>query len=166
MSFDAGWQPGLLADAAGRLPAGARWRWAALVEMAIVAQLMLVIILGVIEYSWMLLKCQQLSNAARVGARAGARYGASSGDITSSVSSAMSAAGLASSGYTLTTTPANPASLAAGQLLTVEVSVPYANIDAVGIVLIPTPTTIRGRVAAPGSPRTVIASEITSGSTG
>jgi Flp pilus assembly protein TadG len=121
-------------------------RGAALVEMAIVAQLMIVLVMGVIEYSWCLLKCQQLSNAARVGARAGARYGATSTDITSAVSSAMTAAGMSSSGYTLTTTPANPSTLAAGALLTVQVSVPYANVDAVGIVLIPTPTTIKGKV--------------------
>lgn len=114
--------------------------------MAIVAQLMILLVLGVIEYGWCLLKCQQLSNAARVGARAGARYGSTSTDITNAVSTAMTASGMASSGYTLTVTPANPGTLGAGQLLTVDITVPYANVDAVGIVLIPTPTTIRGRV--------------------
>jgi Flp pilus assembly protein TadG len=121
-------------------------RGAALIEMAVVAPLMFLLVLGVIEYGWMLLKCQQLSNAARVGARTGARYGASSADITAAVSSVMTTMGLSSSGYTLTTTPSDPASLGAGGLLTVQVSVNYANIDAIGIVLIPTPTTIRGRV--------------------
>jgi Flp pilus assembly protein TadG len=121
-------------------------RGAALLEMAIVAPVMLLLTLGIIEYGWLLLKSQQLSNAARVGARMGARYGASSANITSAVSTAMTTHGLSGSGYTLTTTPADPASLGAGGLLTVEVSVPYANIDALGISLIPTPTTIRGRV--------------------
>jgi HEAT repeat protein len=32
-SFDLRWRPGALADAVRRLPAGARWRWAAIVEM-------------------------------------------------------------------------------------------------------------------------------------
>ena len=121
-------------------------RGAALVEMAIVAKLMILLVLGVIEYSWCLLKCQQLSNAARVGARAGARYGSTSTDVTNAVSAAMTAAGMSGSGYTLTSTPSNPTTLAAGALLTIEVSVPYANVDAVGIVLIPTPTTIKGKV--------------------
>jgi Flp pilus assembly protein TadG len=121
-------------------------RGAALLEMAVVAPLMFLLVLGVIEYGWLLLKSQQLANAARVGARTGARYGASSADITASVSSVMTTMGLSGSGYTLTTTPADPASLGAGGLLTVQVSVTYANIDALGIVFIPTPTTIRGRV--------------------
>lgn len=123
-----------------------RRRGAALVEMAIVAKLMLLLTLGVIEYGWMLLKCQQLSNAARVGARAGARFGATSTDVTNAISSAMTAAGMSGSGYTVTTTPASPATLSAGQLFTVQVNVTYANVDAIGIILIPTPTTIKGKV--------------------
>jgi serine/threonine protein kinase len=33
VAFDAGWEPGRLAEEARRLPADARWRWAAVVEM-------------------------------------------------------------------------------------------------------------------------------------
>ena len=121
-------------------------RGAATVEMALVLPLLLALVLGVVEYGWMFLKFEQVANAARQGVRAGIVAEATATSVTSAVSSAMSAAGLASSGYTVTITPSNPMTLEPGQLLRVAVSVPYANIELVGTILLPTPTTLRSTV--------------------
>jgi Flp pilus assembly protein TadG len=121
-------------------------RGAALVEAAVVTPLIILMLFGVIEYGWMLLKSQDISNAARSGARAGIRFGANAGTVTSSITTAMNNAGLGSSGYTVTMTPNDPGTLAAGQSLTVQVTVPYGNIAAINIALIPTPTNLSASV--------------------
>ena len=50
----------------------ARQSGLATIEMAMVLPLLMLLTLGVIEYGWMFLKSQQITNAARQGARAGA----------------------------------------------------------------------------------------------
>ena len=57
--------------------------------MTIALPLVLLLIMGVLEYSWMFLKSQQITNAARAGARAGVRVDATSAEVTSSVGAAM-----------------------------------------------------------------------------
>jgi Flp pilus assembly protein TadG len=121
-------------------------RGAALVESAIVMPLVILLVFGVIEYGWMFLKSQEICNAARGGARAGIRFGANAGTVTSAVTTAMTNAGMSGSGYTVTLTPSDPTTLSPGQSLTVQVSVPYANIGAINIALIPTPTNLRASV--------------------
>jgi Flp pilus assembly protein TadG len=121
-------------------------RGVALVEGAVVLLLMCLLTFGVVEYGWMLLKSQDISNAARAGARAGVRYGATASTVTTAVTNAMTSAGLQTSGYTVTLTPSDPTTLSPGQSLTVQVIVPYSNIAAINIALIPTPTNLRSTV--------------------
>jgi Flp pilus assembly protein TadG len=128
-----------------RLGRGRR-RGAALVESAIVMPLVILMVFGVIEYGWMFLKSQQISNACRTGARAGARYGATAGTVTSAVSTSMTNDGFTSGQYSVTLTPSDPTSLSPGQSLTVQITVPYSNIAAINIALIPTPTNLRASV--------------------
>lgn len=118
-----------------------RRRALALVEMAIVMPLLILLTLGVLEYSWMFLKAQQITNASRAGARAGARIDAGAADVESATLAAMTAAGLNDSGYVLTLSPADLSSLNPGEQLVVTVTVTYSNID-LGLPLIPTPSSL------------------------
>ena len=120
-------------------------RGAAAVELAVVLPLLLLLLMGLMEYGWMFLKAQQISNAARQGARTGARADATAVQIDQAGADAMEVAGLGGSGYQLTVTPADPGSLNVGELLTVEVSVPYSNIG-FGVPLAPTPASLASMV--------------------
>lgn len=115
-----------------------RRRALALVEMAIVLPLLILLTSGVLEYSWMFLKAQVITNAAREGARAGVLIDGVAGNVVTRVHAAMVVAGLNNSGYTLTLVPPDPTSLLPGEPLSVTVSVLYDNID-LGLPLIPTP---------------------------
>src|SRR4051794_33706781 len=97
----------------------ARARGMALIEAAIVMPLIFLLVFGVIEYGWLFLKAQQISNACRQGARVGIRPSSDAATITSAVQSALRVNGLDTSGYTLTITPSDPTTLAAGAALTV-----------------------------------------------
>lgn len=114
------------------------------IEAALVMPLLLLVVLGIIEYGWMFLKVQQINNAARHGARIGITENATNADVTSGVSTLMTGAGLAGSGYVLTLAPADVATVRPGNALTVTVTVPYANVTVTGAPLIPTPTNIAG----------------------
>ncbi len=118
-------------------------RGALLVELAIVLPLILLLIMGLMEYSWMFLKAQQLTNAAHLGARAGARADAGVAEINATVDSAMSAAGMTGV-YGVTISP-DPAVLDVGEMVTVAVSVAYADVG-FGFPLVPTPATLQASV--------------------
>ena len=112
------------------------------VEAAIFAPLLFLLIFGVLEYSWAFLKIQQVNGAARRCARMGIIEGATVAELMAEVDQLMIDASLAGSGYTVTLTPPDPATLAPGEILRVDISVPYANIDLFGIPLIPTPANL------------------------
>jgi Flp pilus assembly protein TadG len=71
-----------------------RFKGTAVVETAIVFPLLLLLMLGVIQYSWLFLKAQQITNAARSGVRAAIRYGATEPDVTLAVTNALAATGM------------------------------------------------------------------------
>jgi Flp pilus assembly protein TadG len=115
------------------------------IEAALVIPLLLLVVLGIIEYGWMFLKVQQINNAARHGARIGITENATNTYVRDGVSALMSEAGLAGSGYVLTFAPADVATVRPGNGLTVTVTVPYANVSIVrALRLIPTPANIAG----------------------
>jgi Flp pilus assembly protein TadG len=119
----------------------------ATIEMAMVLPLLMLLTLGVIEYGWMFLKSQQITNAARQGARAGAPPDAGNAEVENTVDAIMSSSGMGSSGYSVDTDPAADG-LASGTTFTVTVSVPYSNISLVGILpLLPSPTNLVAAVS-------------------
>jgi len=126
-----------------RLKQALRRRGVATVEMALVLPLLLMLTFGMIEYGWMFLKSQQVTNAARQGARIAARADATTIDTVTSIATTMEDAGLAASGYQVNVTPGDVASLESGQLLTVAVSVPYGNVRLLAMPLIPTPGSLQ-----------------------
>jgi Flp pilus assembly protein TadG len=128
------------------LRARRRHRAVVAIEAALVLPILLVLVLGVVEYGWLILKSQQMTNAVRHGARMGITVDGTYTDVENAVTALMDAAGMGGSGYTLTIAPANVGDMNAGELLTVELSVDYANIG-LDMPLLPTPTTLRSSVS-------------------
>lgn len=115
------------------------------IEAALVIPLLILVVMGIIEYGWMFLKVQQINNAARHGARIGITENATNADVSTGVSTLMTSAGLAGSGYVLSFAPADVATARPGSAVTITVTVPYANVSIVrDFRLIPKPTNIAG----------------------
>ena len=127
-------------------PGNDRQRGVSTVEMAIVLPLLLVLILGTIEYGWMFLHAQQVTNAARQGARTAVLPYSTNTTVETAVGSLMTAAGMGDSGYTLTLTPEDIGDVVPHQNVNVEVTVPYANITLIGVPFVPVPAVLRGSV--------------------
>jgi len=71
-----------------------RFKGLAVVETAIVFPLLLTLTLGVIQYSYLFLKAQQITNAARSGARVAVRPDAKDSDVKNAVDNALAATGM------------------------------------------------------------------------
>lgn len=117
-----------------------------IVEAAILFPILFLLTFGIIEYGWMFLKHQQVTNAARQAARLAANIDSTNSQVNSQITTQMNNYGLGSSGYTTAISPANVATATRGQLVSVTISVPYANIDITGFTLLPLPTTISAQV--------------------
>ena len=124
-----------------------RHRGLATVEAAIVFPLLLILTLGVIEYGWMFLKAQQITNAARQAARIAIRPDSSNTDVLNQIDTLMTSAEMEGSGYAVTFTPADISALAVGDNLEIQVSVPWANIGLMNIPLLPAPASIQASVS-------------------
>src|SRR4051812_35104684 len=75
---------------------------AATVEMAVVAPVLFMLILGSIEFGRMMQVTNVTTSAAREGARAGVVTGASNPDITTAVNNSLTTYGLVASNATIT----------------------------------------------------------------
>ena len=105
-----------------------RYRGLALIEAALVFPLLVLLTFGVIEYGWLFLKAQEITNAARYGARIAIRpTDTAVGDALAAIDVLMARAGMADKGYGATIlavdTPAGTR-----QAFEVKVTVPSANI--------------------------------------
>jgi hypothetical protein len=103
-----------------------RCRAVVIVEAAIAFFLLLLLVLGVIELGWAILKSQQVTNAARQGARVGARIDATSDDVVAAVHAALAAAGMPEIDPVLE--PPDVSSIPGGAHFTVTLTVPYASV--------------------------------------
>ncbi len=121
-------------------------RGVVLVEMAIVMVLLFLLLFGLIEYGFMILRAQQITNAARYGARIGITIDSTNTLVEQAIAASMSSAGMGSSGYTVTFLPGDVTGLTGRETLTITVSVPYANIGA-GMPLVPVPTNLTATVS-------------------
>lgn len=99
---------------------------AAAVEFAIVAPLFFMLVFGCIEFGRALMVQQILTNTSRVGARQAITLNATESDVIDTATGY--AVGASVTGTTVTVTP-NPASAAAGDMVSVTVSVPFANVS-------------------------------------
>ncbi len=132
----------------GALNAQVTRRGLSLIETAITLPLILLLLCGMLEYGWMFLKSQEVTNAARQGARVGARVDALNSDIAAAVSETMTLAGIEGSSYVLTILPADVSTLEPGTMFTVVVQVPYDGAEGIGLglPLIPTPGQLESAV--------------------
>jgi len=123
-------------------------RGTALVEMALALLLLMLLTLGAIEYGWLFLKQQQITNAARQAARLASTADATNATVNSQITTLMSSYGLGSSGYATTFSWANDVStVARGTSVSVKISVTYSAITITNFKLLPLPTTLSATVA-------------------
>jgi Flp pilus assembly protein TadG len=121
-------------------------RGAETVELAVTLPLVLLVIFSGFEYGWAVLKSLQLDHAARQGAREAAMWGATAGSIEAAVDDALARVGIDASAATITITPSNPADVAAGTPITVQVTARYSDLRLLGLDrLIPMPDDLTGR---------------------
>lgn len=102
-------------------------RGAALVEFAVVAPVLFLLILGMIEFGRMVMVQQILTNASREGARRAILEDATAPEVESSVSDYLTSTSV--SGATVTVTPGTLAPLGFGDPVRVTVSVPFSQVS-------------------------------------
>lgn len=110
-------------------PRGARARpAAALVEFAMVAPLLFLLVMGSVEFARAFMANNLLANAARCGGRVGAIPGTANADITASVDQSLGGVGI--SGHSVSVTvngkPVDAKTAFQGDTVEVSVSVPYS----------------------------------------
>ena len=121
-----------------------RSRGIMLIEAALVFMVFILLTFGVIEYSWMFMQVQHVTNAARHGVRVGVRSGATNADVNSAVGTQLNTQGITV--YTTTLSPPSVFTPVPGASLMVTVTVPYANITLTGVSFIPVPTNLQAAV--------------------
>ncbi|NLE30634.1 MAG: pilus assembly protein [Phycisphaerae bacterium] len=101
-------------------------RAAAVVEMAVVLPVLLTILFGIIEFGWMFMVYQNITNAAREGCRTAVLEGSTDADIQNRINKYMDLVGLSDYQVTLQhTTPTDPTE-------TVIIQVPYGSVSLLG----------------------------------
>jgi len=104
-----------------------RRKGAAVVEFAVVAPVLILLLLGMIECGRMIMVQQALTTAVREGARTAIVEGASASSAIDAAESFLAGAGI--TGGKITVTPSNTATAAHGQPITVAVVVPFAKVS-------------------------------------
>jgi len=99
---------------------------AAVVELAVVLPLLLTLVFGIIEFGWVFMVRETLTNASREGCRVAVLQGSSLMDITTQVNASMTPTGLTGWSTQITrSSSGNPNE-------TVKVSIPYARVSLLG----------------------------------
>jgi len=131
-----------------------------LVEAAIMIPLVLVITFVLIEGGWLMLKAEQIENAARQGARKAALAGSVNADVTTVVDKIMTDAGLQGKyqtniGVNGGTTGGNVGTATRGQTVLVNVKVAYSDISLTKV------TSIFNYYGSSNNPPTFVGSTVT-----
>jgi Flp pilus assembly protein TadG len=108
----------------------ARPRGASAVEMAIVAPVFVMLLLGQIESSRLGMVSQLLTTASREGCRVAVIYGSTQTDVQTRINSVLSGSGI--SVGTVTPSPSTWQNAAKGTAVTVSLSVPYSQVSWLG----------------------------------
>ena len=101
-------------------------RGAAAVELAVVLPLLLTLVFGIIEFGWVFMVRETLTNASREGARVAVLQGSTEQNIRDQVAASMNPAGLST--YTVQIARSSPGN--ANE--TVKVLIPYADVSLLG----------------------------------
>jgi Flp pilus assembly protein TadG len=102
-------------------------RGAAAVEFAVVSPLLVMLLLGVIEFGRMSMVQQAITTAAREGAREAIVDGSTESQVRSTVNSYLAAGGIR--GATVTLTPDLGGTVHHGEAVSVSVSIPFAQVS-------------------------------------
>jgi Flp pilus assembly protein TadG len=113
----------------------------AVIEAAILFPILVLIVLGMLEYGFLFIKLQGINNAAREGVRVAVREGATTGQVDAAITQAMTNGGMSTFSRTLPNVGAAP-----GTEITCTVTVQYTNIDIVHVLttFLPHPTSLTG----------------------
>ena len=113
------------------------------VEAALVFPVLLVLLFGLLEYGWMFLRSQQITNAARHGARLAILPDADNAAIETTVDAMLASFGITSASVTFTSSGPD-----AGDEVQVTVSAAYKNSDIdLGMPLVPVPSNLFASVS-------------------
>ncbi len=107
-------------------------------ELALILPVLLWLTFGVMEYGWMFLKMQELTNAARQGARVASRPDATLAEVEGSIHSALEIAGFEQDRYRIEYPDGSPIGADSGTVFGVAVIADYVDIE-LGMPLIPKP---------------------------
>jgi len=118
-----------------------------ILEVALTLPILILLTFGLIEYGWLFLNAERMSDAARQGARVAILPSGTNTLALAAITNQMQLAGLGNSGYTVTFSPGDVYTPVPGSTITVAISLPYANIGIVGIPLVPVPTTLNASVS-------------------
>jgi len=102
---------------------------AAVVEFAVVAPVFFLLVFGMLEFGRMVMVQQVLTNASREGARAAVLDGATASSVTNQVTSYLANSSISGSNLTVTVDPSPPNSAAAGEAVTVTISIPFRQVS-------------------------------------
>jgi len=119
-------------------------RGLALVEGSIVMLLLILITFGIMEYSWLFHRIQEMNSIARAGARQAVLPDSTLADVQTAMDTLAVGYGIA--GITTTVNPGDITVLTSGELITVTVEVAYTNVELVGGALFPMPDPLRASV--------------------
>ena len=125
-----------------------RYHGTTIVEAAIIFPLLLLITLGIIEYSWLFLKAQQITNAARYATRIAVRADATASEVMDTIDALFDPNRADISGHTVRFYRTDPNAATGGEDLTeiydvsvdvgvpftVKITVPHENVD---IMIVP-----------------------------
>jgi Flp pilus assembly protein TadG len=115
-----------------------RRRGIAAVEFALVASLLFMLLIGLIDYGFIFLKAQQITQAARAGARAAALPDATADTVNAAIDAAMADAGITT--YTPVVTPG--LTVSPGTAVKVTLTVPTAQLALIDTAFIPVPANL------------------------
>jgi len=105
-------------------------RGAAVVEMAVVSPLLLAMILGMVEFGYVFMVQQSLTNGAREACRLATLPGVTDAEIRARFDEAIAATGLAITTDMLTIEPAT----AGNPVVRVRIQVPYEDVTLLGVL--------------------------------
>ncbi len=117
------------------------------VEAALVFPLLLMLTFALIEYGWMFIKAQQVINTARHGVRTAVTPDATNDQVLTAISNFMAAAEMGESGYVVRFSPGDVSASGPGDNVTVEVEVPYQQLNLMNVPFIPLPGSLRASVS-------------------
>ena len=105
-----------------------RRRGTSVLEMALVLPILLMLSFGVVDYGYFFYVKNTVQGAAQAGVRAAIPASATNANVNTVISNMMTAAGIPSGSYTVTLTPTDVSTAAAGSTVTVQITCTWGNV--------------------------------------